>query len=125
MEKYNEKFTVPDDVNYRKLSSWKKIAWKQIERWLDDDEFREYVSKEVLKNADNPPGPFTRFLYWFGFSCEAGWGTMVDFNERSQQSHLVDKYYKWMHQLRDEIIEYRAGGVVLNSKTSLQDATKN
>ena len=21
-EKYNEKFTVPDDVNYRKLSSW-------------------------------------------------------------------------------------------------------
>lgn len=120
MEKYNEKFTVPDDVNYRKLSSWRKIAWKQIERWLDDDEFREYVSTQVLRNADNPPGPFTRFLYWFGLSCEAGWGTMVDFNERSQQTHLVDRYYKWMHQLRDEILEYRAGGVVLNSKTSTE-----
>lgn len=120
MEKYNEKFTVPDDVNYRKLSSWRKIAWKQIERWLDDDEFREYVSTQVLRNADNPPGPFTRFLYWFGLSCEAGWGTMVDFNERSQQTHLVDRYYKWMHQLRDEILEYRAVGVVLNSKTSTE-----
>ncbi len=106
-EKYNEKFTVPDDVNYRKLSSWTAIAKQQIERWLDDEEFSDYISHEVLKNAENPPGPFTRFLYWFGFSCEAGWGTMVDFNEYSQRTHLVDKYYKWMHKLRDEILESR------------------
>jgi len=106
-EKYNEKFTVPDDVNYRKLSSWTTIAKQQIERWLDDEEFSDYISREVLRNDENPPGPFTRFLYWFGFSCEAGWGTMVDFNEYSQRTHLVDKYYKWMHKLRDEILESR------------------
>lgn len=117
MEKYDEKFTVPEDVNYRKLSVWRDIAWKQIERWLDDDDFHKYISTEVLKNAENPPGPFTRFLYWFGLSCEAGWGTMVDFNERSQQTFLVDRYYQWMHKLRDEILEYRERQENLNSKT--------
>jgi len=63
------------------------------------------VSNEVLKNDDNPPGGFTRFLYWFGMSCEAGWGTMIDFNEYRQRIFLVDKYYVWMHKLRDEINE--------------------
>lgn len=106
-EKYDEKFNVPDDVNYRKLSSWTDIAKKQIERWLDDEDFYNYCSTEVLKNAEYPPGPFTRFLYWFGLSCQAGWGTMVDFNEYSQKTHLVDKYYKWMHKLRDEILQSR------------------
>lgn len=47
-------------------------------------------------------GPFTKFLYHFASLCECGWGVLIDFNERSQRVFLPDRYYKWMHQLRDE-----------------------
>lgn len=105
MDKYEEKFTVPEAP--RKLSSWTMIAKRQIERWLDDEEFHKYMSNEVMSKDENPPGPFTRFLYWFGLSCQAGWGVMIDFNEYRQQIFLCDHYYKWMHKLRDEILEAR------------------
>jgi hypothetical protein len=101
----DEKFTVGEEVNPRRLSSWREIAKQQIKRWLEDDFFSDEITREMLKNDDNPPGPFTKFLYWFALSCDgAGWGVMVDFSERNQQIYLVDKYYKWMHKLRDEII---------------------
>lgn len=107
-EKYEEKFHAEEP---RKLSSWRTIAWKQIKRFYEDDDFNQYISTQVMRNADNPPGPFTRFLYWFALSCQAGWGVMVDFSDRSQQIYLCDKYYKWMHKLRDEINEQEQVGV--------------
>lgn len=102
-EKYEEKFHCEGES--RKLSSWRAIAQSQIQRFYNDDDFYHYVSTQVMRNAENPPGPFTRFLYWFALSCQAGWGVMVDFSERSQQIYLCDKYYKWMHKLRDELNE--------------------
>jgi hypothetical protein len=102
MEKYEEKFHADHP---RKLSSWEQAAKRQILRYQNDDDFRHYISTEVMKLDENPPGPFTRFLYWFALSCQAGWGVMVDFNEYRQRIHLVDKYYKWMHKLRDELDE--------------------
>lgn len=101
-EKYEEKFRVDHP---RKLKSWEKIAKEQIIRYLNDDDFRGYISTEVMKLDENPPGPFTRFLYWFALSCQAGWGVMVDFNDRAQRIFLVDPYYKWMHELRDGLLE--------------------
>ena len=102
-EKYEEKFTVPEKP--RALKSWESIARMQILRYLNDDEFSDYIGREVMKNDENPPGPFTRFLYWFGLSCQTGWGVMIDFSERNQRIFLCDNYYKWMHKLRDEILE--------------------
>ncbi len=86
------------------LAYWKEKARSEIYRWLTDDEFSERVIKETMKNE--MIGPFTKFLYHFAHECQsAGWGVMVDFNERSQKVHLTDRYYKWMHKLRDEIQE--------------------
>ncbi len=102
LEKYEEEFRVE---NPRRLKSWEQIAKAQIQRFYNDDEFHKYVSTQVMRNDENPPGPFTRFLYWFAFSCKAGWGVMVDFNDRAQRIYLVDPYYKWMHKLRDEMNE--------------------
>lgn len=101
-EKYKEEFRVE---NPRKLKSWEQIAKRQILRYLNDEDFRHYIATEVMKLDENPPGPFTRFLYWFALSCQAGWGVMVDFNDRAQRIYLVDPYYKWMHTLRDELLE--------------------
>jgi hypothetical protein len=104
MSKYEEKFTV--EKNGHRLSAWEHVAKKQILRFLNDDEFREYISNEVLKNDENPPGPFTRFLYWFGMSCEgAGWGVMINSSEKWQRIYLMDHYYKKMHEWRDQILE--------------------
>jgi predicted RNA-binding protein len=44
-------------------------------------------------------------LYWFALSCETGWGVMVDFNDYAQRIYLCDHYYKWMHKLRDKLME--------------------
>lgn len=99
-----EEFRLPEGVNALRLSNWKEIAMQQIKRFYEDEDFYLYISKEVFKNDENPPGPFTRFLYWFGFSCKGcGWGVMVDFNEYRQRTVLCDRYYKWMHQVRDEM----------------------
>ena len=104
-EKYHLELKVEESP--RKLSSWKKHAWQQIERWLDDKEFHDYCANQVLSKCENPPGPFTRFLYWFAGVCQTGWGVMIDFNEYQQKTFLCDNYYKWMHKLRDEILELR------------------
>ena len=85
------------------LSSWKGIAIKEIYKWLTKEAYREEINKTTMVNEYL--GPFTKFLYHFAFMCECGWGVMVDFNERSQKVFLTDRYYKWMHKLRDEIIE--------------------
>jgi hypothetical protein len=106
MNEDKEQFTVD---NPRRLSSWERIAKKQILRWLNDDEFSSRITRETLKNDEHPPGPFTKFLYWFACSCQAGWGVMVDFNEYRQRVYLTDKYYKWMHKLRDELLEVTNG----------------
>lgn len=103
-EKYHEEFHVDADVNARILKSWEKIAKEQILRYYRDEEFSHYIATEVMKLDENPPGPFTRFLYWFALSCKTGWGVMVDFNEYRQRTFLCDHYYKWMHKLRDELI---------------------
>lgn len=105
MEKYKEEFHVQEKP--RALASWRKHAWQQIERWLDDEDFYNYISTEVMSKDENAPGPFTRFLYWFGLSCQTGWGVMIDFNEHTQRIFLCDHYYKWMHKLRDEIYAAR------------------
>jgi len=87
----------------RRLSSWKEIAKAEITRWLTNEEYADKVTAETLSKDDNPPGPFTKFLYHFAFLCETGWGVMIDFNEHRQRIYLTDHYYNWMHQLRDEI----------------------
>lgn len=104
-KKFNYQLTVPERP--RALKSWENHARREIKKWIDNkDGVQEWVMKKVLSKAENPPGPFTRFLYHFAFNCQnAGWGVMVDFNEYSQQTHLCDKYYKWMHKLRDEIVD--------------------
>lgn len=84
-----------------KLKSWEHIARREITRWLNDNEYREKVTRETMKNE--MMGPFTKFLYHFAFQCQCGWGVMIDFNERSQRVFLPDHYYKWMHKLKDEI----------------------
>ena len=105
-KKFEKKLTVPDNVNHRVLRVWEKHARTEINNWLDNkDGIQEWVMKNVLSQAENPPGPFTRFLYHFAWKCQCGWGVMVDFNEYSQRIHLCDRYYKWMHKLRDEILE--------------------
>ncbi len=86
-----------------KLKSWETIASDEIRRWLTDDKYSAEVTLTTLSNDENPPGPFTKFLYHFAWLCESTWGTMIDFNERRQKIYLRDGYYKWMHTLRDKI----------------------
>lgn len=86
----------------RKLSNWKKIAQKEIYKWLTDEQYQKEVTESTM--VGESMGPFTKFLYHFSYLCECGWGVMVDFNERKQRVFLPDHYYKWMHKLRDEII---------------------
>jgi hypothetical protein len=100
MEMSAEEFKVE---NPRKLSSWEEIAKREISRWLNDDQFKSKITRDVMQGEDM--GPFTKFLYWFGLSCKAGWGVMVDFDDRKQRLYLPDHYYKWMHKLRDELLE--------------------
>lgn len=87
----------------RKLKSWEGIAKTEITRWLTDEDYADKVTTETLRNDDNPPGPFTKFLYHFAFMCDCGWGVMIDFDERKQRVFLPYHYYRWMHRLRDEI----------------------
>jgi hypothetical protein len=92
------------NINRRRtLAYWERQAKKQIFKWLNDDDFRESITKNTLSKDENPPGPFTKFLYYFAARTQAGWGVMVDFNERNQKVFLTDHYYKWMHKLRDEL----------------------
>lgn len=99
-ELYNQEFRLPEDQR-RKLSCWKEIAKREIKRWVEDDDYSDHVNKHTMK--DEFMGPYTKFLYHFAFQCKCGWGVMVDFNERTQRIFLPDRYYKWMHKLRDEI----------------------
>jgi hypothetical protein len=88
--------------NPRALGYWKVKAYKEIYRWLTDESYEKEICDTTMKNESM--GPFTKFLYHFASECEGvGWGVMVDFNERSQRVFLTDRYYKWMHKLRDEI----------------------
>lgn len=85
-------------------TKWKHKAVEAIHRWLTDEVWSDEITRNTLKNYEYPPGPFTKFLYYFAGECyEAGWGVMVDFNERKQQIYLVNHYYKWMHHLRNGI----------------------
>lgn len=95
-----EKFKV--EAEHRKLSAWKEHARREIKRYIETEDVREIIG-DTMKNESL--GPFTKFLYWFALSCETGWGVMIDFNEYRQQVFLCDRYYKWMHKLRDEIFE--------------------
>lgn len=97
-----DKYTVQEP---NKLKSWNRIAHLEITRWLDDESYRDEICKTTMINEFM--GPFTKFLYHFAYMCECDWGVMVDFNERKQQVYLTDHYYKWMHKLRDEIIEFK------------------
>ncbi len=94
-----EKYTVHEPG---KLKSWGQIAHKEISRWLDDQAYQDDICRTTMINEYM--GPFTKFLYHFAAKCQAGWGVMVDFNERQQKVHLTDHYYKWMHKVRDEIV---------------------
>ena len=98
--------------NPDKLKSWEEIARGEIYKWLNDDEYSEKITRETLSKDENPPGPFTKFLYHFAFVCEARWGVMIDFNERKQRIYLVNNYYKWMHKLRDEIEELQTKNLI-------------
>lgn len=86
-----------------KLSSWRSHAKKAIKEWLDNETYQAEIMRTVMKNE--AMGPFTKFLYAFAFKCECGWGVMIDFNERTQRVFLTDRYYEWMHKIRDEIVE--------------------
>ena len=85
----------------RKLKSWEKIARQEIHHWLMDDEYKQEICDTTM--TCEMMGPFTKFLYHFACKCEAPWGVLIDFNERSQRVFLPNHYYKWMHLLRDEI----------------------
>jgi len=102
MSDLTEKFKVPDNVNARVLKVWEEHARREITRYLNTDDPEE-IYGDCMKNESM--GPFTKFLYWFAGSCETGWGVMIDFNEYTQRVFLPDHYYKWMHKLRDEILE--------------------
>lgn len=80
----------------RALKSWESFARMEIQKWLDDESYREEIMRTTLSKD---------VLYHFAFLCETGWGVMVDFNEYRQRIVLCDHYYKWMHKLRDELIE--------------------
>jgi hypothetical protein len=97
-----EKFKVSEDVNARVLKSWEEHAKREIKRYLETDNVTDIIG-DCMKNEWL--GPFTKFLYWFALNCETGWGVMVDFNEYRQQIFLCDRYYKWMHKVRDEMLE--------------------
>lgn len=96
--KPEHKYTVP---NPNKLSSWELIARKEIVRFLTDEDYQEEIFLTTMVNCDI--GPFTKFLYYFAWKCECGWGVMIDFNEYKQRVFLPDRYYKWMHKLKEEI----------------------
>lgn len=101
-ELFNQEFHLPSDVAAWKLSSWKEIAKQEIRRWVEDEAFSDYVTANVMKNEWM--GPFTKFLYHFAHQCKGcGWGVMIDFNEHSQRVFLPDRYYKWMHEIREEV----------------------
>ena len=85
----------------RKLKSWKAIAKKEIERWLIDDEYKQEICDTTL--TQESLGPFTKFLYHFASQCQAGWGVLIDFDEKKQRVFLPNHYYQWMHELRDEV----------------------
>ena len=98
-----------------KLSSWRTIAIQEIKRWIDDEAYSDYITANVMKNEWM--GPFTKFLYHFAFQCKGcGWGLMVDFNERAQRVFLPNRYYEWMHKLRDEIYEQRESTTAIESE---------
>lgn len=94
------KYKYKVDKPYR-LASWDKIARREIYRWLTDEAYEKEVITTTMTTESI--GPFTKFLYHFATLCECGWGVMIDFNERRQRVFLTDRYYKWMHKLRDEI----------------------
>ena len=98
MEK--EKYKVKEPL---KLKSWENYARIEIQKWLANDSYSEEITNTIMKNENI--GPFTKFLYYFGFRCESPWGVMIDFDERKQRIFLTNHYYKWMHKLRDEIQE--------------------
>jgi len=96
-----------DTIKYKveipsKLKSWEYIAKVEIYKWLNIDAYQKNITANTMKYEDL--GPFTKFLYHFASICECRWGVMVDFDERKQRIYLTDKYYKWMHKLRDELI---------------------
>lgn len=98
MEEERNKYKVSEPG---KLKSWEAIAKQEIQKWLDDEDYRDEIMQNTMK--EEYMGPFTKFLYHFAFLCECGWGVMIDFNERTQRVFLPDHYYKWMHKLRDEL----------------------
>lgn len=83
------------------LKYWDKKARQEIYKFLTNEKFRDEIINTVMVGEDM--GPFTKFLYHFGIECKCKWGVMIDFNEYKQRIFLVDKYYKWMHKLKDEI----------------------
>lgn len=96
----SEKYSVE---NPNKLSSWENIARKEIHKWVTDYVYQKEICDTTM--TGEMMGPFTKFLYHFAYLCNCGWGVMVDFNERSQRVFLPDHYYKWMHELRDSVLE--------------------
>lgn len=86
-----------------KLSSWNRVARKELYRWLTDEGYVDHVMSTTM--TKEMVGPFTRFLYHFAYLCECGWGVMVDFSESRQRVFLTYHYYRWMHNLRDEMLE--------------------
>lgn len=95
-----EKYTVAEPG---KLKSWEPVAKKEIMRWLYDQDYQNFVTKTTM--IYESMGPFTKFLYHFASKCNAGWGVMVDFNEKTQKIFLTDHFYKWIHKLRDSIYD--------------------
>ncbi len=88
--------------NPHKLKSWEKIARQEIYKWLTDEAYEKQVTETTMNGE--MMGPFTKFLYHFAYLCECGWGVMIDFNERKQRVYLPDRYYKWMHGLKAEVM---------------------
>ena len=101
-ELFHQEFRLPADKNSAVLKNWEHIARQEITRWIENREYEEMITREVMKLEYM--GPFTKFLYHFAFQCKGcGWGVMIDFNEHKQRVFLPDHYYKWMHKLLDEI----------------------
>lgn len=66
--------------------------WETVAKW---------AIVEFLKQKQKQP--FTAFLYEFAHSCSVSLGVMVDINDHNDKIYLTNHYYKFMHQLKEDI----------------------
>lgn len=89
-----------------KLKSWERIISREIVKLYQSPEYEKEICSTTLPGESL--GPFTKFLYHLGYICDAPFGVLIDFNERTQKIYLTNGFYKYVHKLRDKILEQLA-----------------